>query len=123
MQRPEEHAREVICAERQRLGMSQVELARKVADDTRHWDQPVDIHGTAITRLERGIRGIGLDEAVAIANTLGLTLHELIGEDPIDERARQRRANADHLLDLVSSLAFLRTDGFADDPQWKESGR
>lgn len=57
---------------RDRLGISQVQLATTLAA------RGVRIDPTSITRLERGTRGIRLNEAVAIARAFGQTVDEML---------------------------------------------
>jgi ribosome-binding protein aMBF1 (putative translation factor) len=59
---------------RERRGWSQA----KLADWMRTYG--VDLHSTAITRIERGERSISLNEASAVAAALGVLLVELLQE-------------------------------------------
>lgn len=79
--KPNDAARKVIRRERERLGMTQQGLANQVFITS---GGNINLHYTAVTRIENGERSISLDEAVAIAKALDLTLAQLIDEEPID---------------------------------------
>jgi len=67
---------------RQSRGMKQTELARRLADllETR-------IDGAVIAKIEKGDRGVRLEEAVYAAEILDVPLESLVtGIDPIDAR-------------------------------------
>lgn len=79
------HVSEIVFAERlrterTRLGLSQTELARRVAKSL---DYGVD--GSAITRVEIGQRRVRLAEAVAIADELGMSLASLLSDKSLLE--------------------------------------
>jgi|SRR5690625_607811 len=73
--------------ERQRLGMSQAELARRMSSTL-----GVGIDGSAVSRIENPASGrtVKLDEAAAAADALSLPLGELL-----------RAAGADHQGELM----------------------
>lgn len=75
---------------REALGLSQTQLATTLAL------KGVKIDPTSITRLEKGARGIRLDEAVAIAGVLDQTVDEMLRPAlPPDEQLRQAEQQAD----------------------------
>lgn len=77
--------------ERARLGLSQAEFADRLSARI-----GAPVYPSAITRIEKGERAVKLDEAVAIADVLGLPITALIdGVHRIDEQIaalRRRRA-------------------------------
>jgi transcriptional regulator with XRE-family HTH domain len=84
---------------REALGLSQIQLATTLTL------KGVKIDPTSITRLEKGTRGVRLDEAVAIAEVLDRTVDEMLrpvlppGEQVVQaekqaEQARWRAASA-----------------------------
>ncbi len=79
-----QHMRE----EREKRRWTQERLARELRHRTR-----VALHPTGIARLETGDKRLLLKEAVAIADTLGLTLQEMV--EPGDPEARLRAEVAD----------------------------
>ncbi|MFJ5724717.1 helix-turn-helix domain-containing protein [Streptomyces sp. NPDC093149] len=70
--------------ERERLGISQAELARRMAALL-----GTNVDSTAITRIEQQTRAVRLDEAVAAARALDVPLILLISEDPAAECVAQ----------------------------------
>ncbi len=58
---------------RKAKGLTQTDLARSVGALDR----------AAISKIESGIRGIGLDEATSIASALGYSVTALAGETPL----------------------------------------
>lgn len=71
------------------LGWSQVQLALELKQAGH------DLDATTITRLERGERRIRLDDAVALADVLGLDLWASIGPNPVDLREQIDRAEVE----------------------------
>lgn len=75
---------------REKVGMSQVVLALKL---TTRLGTKVD--DSAITRLEKGSRGIRLGEAVAIASALDMTVDEMLRPAlPITEQIQNAERHA-----------------------------
>lgn len=75
--------------ERSRLGLSQAEFADRLSAR-----MGAPVYPSTITRIEKGERGVKLDEAVAMADVLGLPIAALIdGVHRVDEQiaALQRR--------------------------------
>ncbi|MEV7953032.1 helix-turn-helix transcriptional regulator [Streptomyces sp. NPDC088141] len=66
--------------ERERLGISQAELARRMAALLGS-----NVDSTAITRIEQQTRAVRLDEAVVAARALDVPLILLTSEDPVAE--------------------------------------
>ncbi|MCX5103412.1 MULTISPECIES: helix-turn-helix domain-containing protein [unclassified Streptomyces] len=62
--------------ERERLGVSQAELARRMAELF-----GANVDSTAITRIELQTRSVRLDEAVIAATALGIPLGTLLSDD------------------------------------------
>lgn len=62
--------------ERERLGLSQAELARRMSAKLGN-----NVESTAITRIEQQTRAVRLDEAVIAAECLGVPLLVLLTED------------------------------------------
>ncbi|KOT59659.1 Fis family transcriptional regulator, partial [Streptomyces rimosus subsp. rimosus] len=75
--------------ERERLGISQAELARRMAALL-----GVNVDATAITRMEQQTRAVRLDEAVAAAEALGVPLITLVS----DNYARENEAEIQNRL-------------------------
>ena len=73
-----------LRAERERLGMTQTDLARSIA---RLLGQNVD--PSAINRIELRTRAVRLDEAAAMAAVLGVPLTVLVHESPVEELDRK----------------------------------
>ncbi|MEU6039766.1 helix-turn-helix transcriptional regulator [Actinomadura sp. NPDC047616] len=81
-----QRAREV----REKLGMSQTQLSTALRL------KGVKIDPTSITRLEKGTRGIRLDEAVAIARVFDRTVDEMLRPAlPPEEQLREAEKQAD----------------------------
>ena len=79
--------------ERERLGISQAELARRMAQLLGQ-----NVESTAITRIEQQTRAVRLDEAVSAANALGVPLLVLLSDD----FARENEAEIqNHLAELA----------------------
>lgn len=75
---------------REALGLSQTQLATTLRL------KGVKIDPTSITRLEKGTRGVRLDEAVAIAGVLDQTVDEMLRPVlPPGEQLRQAAQQAD----------------------------
>ncbi|MFD2024184.1 MULTISPECIES: helix-turn-helix domain-containing protein [Promicromonospora] len=66
--------------ERARLGISQAELARRMARLLGE-----NVESTRITRIEQMTRAVRLDEAVAAADSLGVPLIVLVSDDAARE--------------------------------------
>ena len=80
-----------LRAERERQGMSQVELARRIGSILGG-----NVDPTAITRIEQQTRAVRLDEAVAMATILEVPLSSLIVDnDPEQSEAVLQRYLAD----------------------------
>ncbi len=85
-------------------GWTQVDLARHLAESG------VRLDPTAITRLERGDRGVRIGEAVALAASLGLSIEDVLS------RAASRRPTltAERAIDALENaereLARLRSE-------------
>jgi transcriptional regulator with XRE-family HTH domain len=70
--------------ERERLSISQAELARRIAGVLGS-----NVDPSAVTRIEQQIRAVRLDEAVAAAEALGVPLITLLTDDPVAENEAQ----------------------------------
>ncbi|MDO4254385.1 MAG: helix-turn-helix transcriptional regulator [Kocuria sp.] len=70
--------------ERERLGISQAELARRIAEIL-----GTNVDPSAVTRIEQQIRAVRLDEAVAAAQALDVPLTVLVADDPEAETEAQ----------------------------------
>ncbi|MEU6263740.1 helix-turn-helix domain-containing protein [Saccharopolyspora shandongensis] len=66
--------------ERERLSISQAELARRIAKIL-----GINVDPSAVTRIEQQTRAVRLDEAVAAAEALDLPLTLLLSDDPAAE--------------------------------------
>ncbi|WP_338675867.1 helix-turn-helix transcriptional regulator [Streptomyces sp. SCSIO 30461] len=75
--------------ERERLGISQAELARRMAALL-----GTNVDSTAITRIEQQTRAVRLDEAVTAAEALGVPLITLVS----DNYARENEAEIQNQL-------------------------
>lgn len=84
----EEDFRANMKKARESIGMTQTEMARQLKDIG------LPFHQQTIQRVESGERPVRLDEAFAIAELLGLPLHELVRRDEqvVLEVARARMA-------------------------------
>lgn len=77
--------------ERQRAGLTQVEVAERL---TAMLERPV--YDSALARVEKHLRAIRLDEAVAIADVLELPLSALLRDrEHVDEEIAQLRQELD----------------------------
>lgn len=84
--------------EREQQGVSQAELARRVAAVLGN-----NVDPTAITRIEQQARAVRLDEAVAVAQALEVPLNLLLTDDP----------DADHdarLQELIAELTIAQRE-------------
>jgi transcriptional regulator with XRE-family HTH domain len=81
--------------ERERQGMSQAQLAAKIAEIL-----GVNVDPSAVTRIEKQERAVRLDEAVAAAQALDMPLAALITEEHVRENERLIQT---HLLDLAKA--------------------
>jgi transcriptional regulator with XRE-family HTH domain len=94
----DDHLPEACFAQRLRerreaLGWSQTALAEALRAGT---GGLLKLDPTAITRIERGNRTVGLNEAVGFATVLGVGLDELVSLHPGDLSGQVSRAHADH---------------------------
>lgn len=109
-----------LRAARERAGISQAELARRIAAL-----QGANLESTAITRIEQQTRAVRLEEAVYAAQALDVPLLSLLSEDPtavLDEQIHQQlgrlaaaeqnfeaaRAEKDRLTRMVIELQRSR---------------
>lgn len=92
-----------LRTERERIEISQAELARRVATIL-----GTKVDPSAITRIEQQTRAVRLDEAVAVAEALDLPLIMLLNEDPAG-------ANADRVRQYLDELAHAES-------QWGRTG-
>lgn len=72
-----------VRSERERQGISQAQLSRRMAEE---FDAVLD--PSAITRIEAQTRAVRLDEAVAIAGVLGVQLQTLLEAHEDETTAR-----------------------------------
>lgn len=79
--------------ERERAGISQAELARRIAEILES-----NIDPSAVTRIEQQVRAVRLDEAVAAAKALSVPLVTLLTDDA--EVANEEAIQA-HLTELA----------------------
>lgn len=73
--------------ERENAGITQAELARKISERL-----GITIGNSAITRIEKQERAVKLDEAVILAEAIGMPLCALLTEEPdceLDYRIQQ----------------------------------
>ena len=94
-----------LAEKRPLLGMSQADLAQRIYETT-----GIKLDPTAITRLERGSRGLRLNEASAIAGALGTTVQDMLAKGKriasfADESKRKERA-----LQLLGALVRQQID-------------
>lgn len=83
-----------LRVERERLKISQAELARRVAEVL-----GTNVDPTAVTRIEQQTRAVRLDEAVAIATALDVPLSLLVDGSREEAEALHRR----YLTELVAA--------------------
>ena len=95
---------------REELGLSQSQLAAALADK-----HGITLDPTAITSLEGGSRSLRLDEAVAIADVLGVTLPRMLHreiESALDQEQHEVWAAAERVRSetrlLIQASARLR---------------
>lgn len=108
MQQPGDERPEVVFARRMRevresKGRSQSAVAMHLM-----LVMGVRLDATAITRMEKGTRGIGLDEAVGIADALGTTVTDLLrpAAIPFEEQLESvRREGRDAHMRWAAALA------------------
>lgn len=84
-----------LRAERERLGISQAQLAGRIAALLQ-----TNVDPSAVTRIERQERAVRLDEAAAAAQALGLPLTALLVDDL---ETRNRAMINDQLAELVEA--------------------
>lgn len=83
-------------ARRREIRMTQGELARRLSETG-----AASVDATVITRIEKGVRDVRLDEAVYIAQILCVPLSALVSEaDPLDVRLADLRGALDRQRDL-----------------------
>ena len=81
--------------ERARAGLTQAELATQLSDVL-----GTAVYGSAITRVEKGVRSVKLEEAVAMAQVVGVELSSmLVGSSELE------RVLAEHRTALVAAQA------------------
>jgi transcriptional regulator with XRE-family HTH domain len=86
--------------ERERLGKSQQMIVLDLAGHGLSW------HQTTVAKVEAGTRRVNLTEALALSNSLGMTLEDLL-EDPNSPALRERRASNLHgRLAEIDNLGF-----------------
>ena len=68
-----------IRVEREHRGWSQTQMAEML--DSRH----TPMHWTTISKIEKGVRSVRVDEAVAIADLFGITITALMGRGGTSE--------------------------------------
>lgn len=97
--------------ERERAGISQAAIAEYLTEQLEH-----RVDASALSRMEKGVRAVRLDEAVAIADILGVELEALLRDrdsvdDEIDELQRDlaldehRAAQARHEAEQAMASA------------------
>lgn len=79
--------------ERERLGISQARLSRRMAEIL-----GTKVDPSAVSRIEQQLRAVRLDQAVAAAKALGVPLAVLVSEDPVAETEAQMQQ---YLADLA----------------------
>ncbi|MFB6724944.1 helix-turn-helix domain-containing protein [Kribbella sp. NPDC056345] len=79
--------------ERERQGLSQAELARRVTEVL-----GVNVDKSAVARIEQQTRAIRLDEAAAMAEVLGLPIAALLSDRSAEENEALKQQ---YLADLV----------------------
>lgn len=89
-----------LRGERERLGVIQVELARRMSA---FLGQKVD--PSAITRMEQQTRAVRLDEAVAAAKSLGVPLAVLLEDDPVGRNSLELAQGLSRLEGAQKELA------------------
>ncbi|MFG1858917.1 helix-turn-helix domain-containing protein [Actinomadura geliboluensis] len=83
-----------VRADRERLGLSQAEVARRMAETL-----GTNVDATAVTRIELQTRVVRLDDAVAMAQALDIPLASLLTDDVAHENARLIREQLDELAE------------------------
>ncbi len=83
-------------------GWTQVDLAQHLAESG------VRLDPTAITRLERGDRGVRVGEAFAIAQALGLSIEDVLSRAMTSRRVLTAQRAIDVLAHAERELAGLR---------------
>lgn len=81
-----------LRAAREAAGISQAELARRIAAL-----QGTNLESTAITRIEQQTRAVRLEEAVYAARALDVPLLSLLHEDPVATIDAQIQRHLDEL--------------------------
>src|SRR5579859_4458083 len=96
---------------REAAGLSQARFAALLAEQS-----GIDLDPTAITRVERGQRRIGLGEAQAMAGVLGVTLEYLskAGPAPVATRLERHMMEAKAMLAHYEEMATTAAAGAAE---------
>lgn len=110
---PDQLLRAAVRAERKSRRWDHAQVAHRLRDLTATWPSPIDLHPTAVSRIETGGRGISLNEAYALCVVLDLDLGEILGMSGTPEflkAVRDRRVAASQILEIVESvLGPIRT--------------
>jgi transcriptional regulator with XRE-family HTH domain len=87
--------------EREQRGWTQAELAGRSG---------TGLHPTAVTRIERGERGVSLNEALAFAAALGVSLGELtnVAARSVEARVRELAERVAEIDERIRDLQFER---------------
>lgn len=88
--------------ERRLAGLSQVELARAVSQ---HLGRSID--GSTLTRIEKGDRSVRIEEALALAQTLGRPLASFLEEAPTPAEGDGPALPGHEVTDLVEAKIEL----------------
>lgn len=93
---------------RERKGLSQAELARRMKSQGHPW------HPMTVARTETGERPLRLDEAVGLAGILGISVQALYAGPPVsdpelDQYEHALQSSEQRLFTLESRLATVRT--------------
>lgn len=103
-QTPEETFARRMRQLRDTEGIAQTVLAERLEH------RGIKLDGTAITRMERGTRTIRLNEAVAVAAALDVSVDEMLHPAPSpDEQLEQARQHAEH-AEWAAMLAVAEYD-------------
>lgn len=92
-----------LRAARERAGLSQAELARRIAARL-----GTNLESTAITRIEQQTRAVRLEEAVHAADALGVPLMSLLAEDPAESLDTQISQQLSLLAEAEQSMESAR---------------
>lgn len=109
-------------------GMSQESMVEKLRQ------HGVDIHVTAIGKIEKGMRKVSIDEAVAFSRVLGVPIADLVGFDDSlstayrnlanahEERMRWEERVADALVDIARAADSSQVALSEVDEWWLDGG-